>query len=330
MRQRIKALAILLLCVGSAASHGAGSASLKLLQTIPLPGVKGRFDHFAVDAKGRRLFVAALANNTLEVIDTGAGRRIKSISGLHKPTGVVFLSDKNQIGVANGDDGSFKLFDCASFELVNSLAGLDDADNARRDTRSGLLHVGYGDGSLGLLDGTGRKKLGGIKLPAHPESFQLETNSPRIFVNVPDAKQIVVVDRERRAVIAHWPMEKFQANFPMALDESSHRLFVGCRQPARLVVMDTGSGRPAADMEISGDTDDLFFDAKRQRLYVSCGEGFLDVIQRRAADRCERIARLPTRSGARTCFYSAELDRLFLAVPQRGGEDAEIRVYQPE
>jgi hypothetical protein len=149
-------------------------------------------------------------------------------------------------------------------------------------------------------------------------------------VNVPDAKQIAVIDREQRAVIARWPMEKFRANFPMALDETGRRLFIGCRQPPRLVVFNTGSGTPAADLEISGDTDDLFFDARRNRLYVSCGEGFLDVIQRHDGDRYERITREPTRAGARTCFYSAELDRLFLAAPQRADRVAELRIYQPE
>jgi hypothetical protein len=156
------------------------------------------------------------------------------------------------------------------------------------------------------------------------------SNCLRIFVNVPDAKQIAIIDRGQRAVTARWPMEEFRANFPMALDESSHRLFVGCRQPPRLVVFNTETGTPVADLEISSDTDDLFFDTRRNRLYLSCGEGFLDVIQRREGDRYERIVREPTRGGARTCSFSAELDRLFLAVPQHNGHDAELRIYQPE
>jgi DNA-binding beta-propeller fold protein YncE len=304
--------------------------ALKLLKTIPLPGVKGRFDHFAVDAKGKRLFVAALGNNTLEVLDIVAGKSLKSIPGLRKPTGVVYLPEANQIGVANGDDGTFKLFDGASYELVNNLGGLDDADNVRRDAKTKLICVGYANGLLAILDSAGQKKIGDVKLAAHPESFQLEADSPRIFVNVPDAKQIAAVDREKKSVAATWPMEKFQANFPMALDETGHRLFVGCRKPARLVVFDTETGKPVSDLEVSADTDDLFYDAKRQRLYMSCGEGFLDVIQRSAGERYERIAREPTRGGARTCFYSPELDRLFLAVPQHGGQDAEIRIYEPK
>src|SRR5262245_21840149 len=257
-------LVCLLLCVVAAASRGVESAPIKPAQTIALAGVKGRFDHFAVDAKGQRLFVAALGNNSLEVLDLGAGKRIKSIAGLRKPTGVVFLSDVNQIGVANGGDGTFKLFDGTSFELLNNLTGLDDADNVRRDAKTKLIYIGYGDGALAILDRTGRKKLGNIKLPAHPESFQLEANGPRIFVNVPEAKQVAVIEREKQTVIATWPMTEFKANFPMALDEMNHRLFVGCRQPARLVVLDTATGKAIANMEISGDTDDLFYDTSRK------------------------------------------------------------------
>lgn len=304
--------------------------TLKLIQTIPLPGVQGRFDHLAIDEKGHRLFVAALGNNTLEVLDVSAANRIKSTAGLHKPTGALYLAEQNRIAVANGDDGTLKIFDGVSYELVTSVGSLDDADNVRYDAKTKLIYVGYAEGALGIIDSATMKQTGSIKLPAHPESFQLEANGPRIFANVPDAKQVAVIDREKRTIVATWPMTEFKANFPMALDEPNHRLFIGCRQPARLVILDTATGKSVANVEISGDTDDLFYDAKRQRVYISCGEGFLDVIQRRDGDRFERLARLATRAGARTSFFSSKLDRLYLAVPQRNSRDAEIRVYQPE
>lgn len=317
--------------VGSSnADAGTALATLKLIQTIPLPGVTGRFDHFAVDAKGHRLFVAALGNNTLEVVDVEAGQRLKSIAGLHKPTGVLYLAGPNQIAVANGDDGTFKLFDGNSYELLKSLGTLDDADNVRFDAKAGTIYVGYGSGALAVIDAATMKQTGSIKLPAHPESFQLEAQGPRIFVNVPDARQIAVIDRQKQSVIATWPMKEFQANFPMALDEANRRLFIGCRKPARLVVFDTTTAKPVTDMEISGDMDDLFYDAARKRLYLSCGEGFLDVVAQRDGDHYERIERVPTVSGARTSFYSPALDRLWLAVPQRGRQSVEIRTYQPQ
>ena len=326
----MKPLILLFLCFSVVRLNAQTTTPLKLIQTIPLPGVRGRFDHCAADPKGHRLFVAALGNNTLEVLDVAAGKRLKSIAGLRKPTGVVYLPEANQLGVANGDDGAFKLFDAVSYGLAGSVRGLEDADNVRRDAKTGFIYVGYGAGALAILDRAGQKRLGEIKLSAHPESFQLETAGPRIFVNVPDAKQVAMIDRETRSVVGTWPSGIFQGNFPMALDEAGHRLFVGCRQPPRLAVLSTETTKLVADREISADTDDLFFDGKRQRLYLSCGEGFLDVIQCGAEERYERIAREPTRAGARTCFYSPDLDRLYLAVPQRGGEDAELRIYEPE
>lgn len=315
-----------LACVAASAAE---TGTLRHIQTVPLPKVAGRFDHFACDVAGRRLFVAALGNNTVEVIDLEKFGRLHSIRDLRKPTGVLYLAEAGRLYVANGDDGTFRAFDGKTFAPLGRIGSVDDPDNVRFDVNAQRIYVGFGDGSLGVTDQHARELSGRIELKAHPESFQLERAGPRIFVNLPDAKSVAILDREKRAIVAQWPMEKYQANFPMALDEANHRLFVGCRRPARLVIFDTVSGKPAADLEISGDTDDLFFDTKRQRLYVSCGEGFIDVIQRRDGDRYERIARVPTRSGARTSFFSPELDQLYLAVPQRGGQEAEIRVYQP-
>lgn len=304
--------------------------ALKLTKTIPLPGVTGRFDHFAIDTKGRRLFVAALGNNTLEVVDLASGKHLKSIIRLRKPTGVLYLADRNQIGIANGDDGTLKLFDGASYQLSKSVGSLDDADNVRLDANAKLIYVGYGEGALAIIDFTTMKQTGRIKLQAHPESFQLEKDGNRIFVNVPDAKQVAVIDREMQAIIATWAMTKFQANFPMALDELNHRLFIGCRKAARLLVLDTAGGKPVTDLAIDGDTDDLFYDARLKRLYVSCGEGFIDIIDQQDADNCKLRERIPTSPGARTSFFSPELDEFYLAVPQRGNQLAEIRIFQPQ
>lgn len=309
--------------------HAEEIPALKLVQTIPLAGVKGRFDHFAIDTKGQRLFLAALGNNTLEIIDLVAGNRLQSLPGMAKPTGVLYLPEPNQILVANGDDGTVKVLDGSSYKQLHNISGLDDADNLRLDPKSKLAWLGYGDGALAIIDPVAAKLSASIKLPAHPESFQLEPDGNRLFVNVPDAKQLAVLDRERRVVLENLPMEKFQANFPMALDASNHRLFVGCRKPARLVVFDTTAGKPVADLAISSDTDDLFYDVGRKRIYVSCGEGFIDTIEQVSPNTYKTLSKLPTSPGARTSFFSRDLDRLYLAVPERGSQKAEIRVYQP-
>src|SRR5438874_12964678 len=323
-------LIFLVAWLGLPAVHAQATDMLKLTKTIPVAGVKGRFDHFTADFEGRRLFVAALGNDTLEIIDAAAAKRLHTITDLHKPTGVAFLAEANQIVAANGDDGTVKIFDGTNYKLVKNITGLDDADNVRLDAKAHLIYVGYGDGALAAIDAQKFEVVGTIKLKAHPESFQLEQNGNRIFVNVPDAKHIAVVDRQKRIVIATWPMEKFRANFPMALDRANHRLFVGCRTPARLVVFNTTTGKPVTDLAISGDTNDMFYDAKLKRLYISCGEGFVDVIDQRDAISYQLRERIATRAGARTSFYSAEMNELYLTVPQRGNQDAEIRVFQEE
>lgn len=317
------------ICLACAA-YAADTPTLMLLQTIPLPGVKGRLDHFAIDTKGQRLFVAALGNNTFEVIDLAAGKRLQSMPGMAKPTGVLYLPEANQVLAANGDDGTLKILSGSDYKVLHNLTGLDDADNLRLDAKTKLAWLGYGDGALAIVDPAAAKSLASIKLPVHPESFELEPDGNRIFVNLPDAKQIAVVDRENKTVLAHWPMEKFQANFPMALDAANHRLFVGCRKPARLVILDTTTGKPVTDLAISGDTDDLFYDASRKRLYVSCGEGFIDTIEQSTPDTYKHISKLATAPGARTSYFSPDLDRLYLAVPDRGPQHAGIRVYQPQ
>lgn len=321
--------ALMILATSLACAAQAAEASLKLIQTIPLPGVTGRFDHFGVDVKGRRLFVAALGNNTLEVIDLTARKRLHSLSGFHKPQDVLYLPTRDQVFVANGESATLSILDGAAFKFLKTLGEMPDADNLRYDVSADLVYVGYGDGALAIVRVASAEKAAEIKLAGHPESFQLEQQGSRIFVNVPDAKQVAVIDREKPSVVSNWPMEKFQANFPMALDEANHRLFLGCRRPARVVVLDTAHGEPVADLAISGDTDDLFYDARNRRLYLSCGEGFIDVIGQRSPDSYQMRERIPTRSGARTSFFCADLDEYYLAVPQRGAQPAELRIYRP-
>jgi hypothetical protein len=304
------------------------TAPLRLLQAIPLPNVKGRIDHLAVDLIGRRLFVAALGNDTMESIGLQAGKRIHTISGLHEPQGVLFIPEFRKIFVTNGQTGAVQIFNGDSFSLDNRVKFADDADNIRYDPATKYIYVGYGKGALGIIDAASGQRLGDIKLAGHPESFQLEKSGPRIFVNVPTAHHIAVVDRDKRLVVATWRLMGTRANFPMALDETRHRLFVGFRKPAKLAVFDTESGRSVAMLDSAGDCDDVFYDAERRRVYMSCGEGSIDVFEQRDADHYKAIVKIPTASGARTSLFVPELNRLYLAVPQRANQGAEIRVYE--
>jgi hypothetical protein len=299
----------------------------RLEKTIPLPGVEGRFDHLAIDTAHKHLFVSALGNNTLEVVDVGAGTRVTSLQGMHEPQGCGFASDFHKLYVANGKDGKLRIFDSSAFKPASEIDFGDDADNVRYDAPHKQIWVGYKDGVLGGLDAATNKRLGDIFIDAHPEAFQMEKNGPRIFVNVPDAKEIEVVDRNKRVVIVKWPVTDPTANFPMALDEANHRLFAGCRKPARVLVLDMDSGKRAALFPCPGDTDDLFYDAARKRLYVAGGEGFLEAFQQSSPDQYQSLGKIATASGARTGLYVPDFNRFYLAVPHRGNQGAEIRIY---
>jgi hypothetical protein len=301
---------------------------MQQVQTIPLDNVQGRIDHMAADAEGQRLYVAALGNDSMEVVDLAAGKRVESIGGLKKPTGVRVLRGSRTVIVASGDDGKVRLYD-AGLKLLGTVSGLDDADNVRLDAQGKLAYVGYGDGAIAFIDPEQRKKIGEVKLDGHPEAFQLETNGNRIFVNVPTAKHVAVVDREKRSVVAKWPLRDAEANFPMALDEPNHRLFIGCRKPAKMLVLNTETGRPVASVSCCGDTDDLFYDARTKRLYVTGGEGCISVIEAEDAEHYRLLGNTATAPGARTSFFIPETEMLYVAVPRRESQRAELRVYQP-
>ena len=306
------------------------SSTLRMVQTIPLPNVEGRIDHMAVDVKGQRLFIAALGNNSVEILDLNAGKHFKSIPGLHEPQGVGFISEFNKIFIANGKTGACDILDGSSFERIKSVKFPDDADNIRYDANGQRVYVGYGNGGLGIIDAKNSDHIGDIRLDAHPESFQLEKSGPRIFVNLPDSKKIAVVNRETRAVITTWAKTNATANFPMALDETHHRLFVGFRKPAKVSVFDTDSGKVIANLDSAGDADDIFYDNSRRRIYIAGGEGFLSIFQQLDLERYQRLTKIPTASGARTALFVPEFNRLYLAVPHRASQRAEVRVYSAQ
>jgi hypothetical protein len=311
----------------TAAARAAEKPPLERVRTIAMPGVEGRIDHMAVDVEGSRLFVAALGNNTVEVLDLKRGVRLHAIPGLREPQGIVFLPGAGRIAVASAGDGSCRFFDGQSYRPTATIDCKEDADNIRCDDSAGCIYVGCRSGALWAIHAEKPRLLTEIPLAGHPESFQLESKGNRIFVNVPAARRIEVVDRSKAAAIGHWPMEELQANFPMALDEANHRLLVGCRKPARLAVLDTESGKLIASLPCAGDTDDVFYDGHLRRVYVSGGEGAVSVFQQTDADHYALLATVPTAAGARTSFFVPALGRLYVAVPHRGTQQAEIWEY---
>jgi DNA-binding beta-propeller fold protein YncE len=301
---------------------------LAMVQTIELPQVEGRIDHLALDPAGERLFVAALGNNTVEVVDLKNGVHLTRLAGFREPQGIASAADAKVIAVANGAGEGLVLLDVSDYRVGKAIPLGDDADNVRYDAAAKRLYVGYGGGALAAIDPAAARVLRQAKLAGHPESFQLERGGARIFVNVPTAGHIAVVDRNTMSVIATWPVSSAKANYPMALDEATHRLFIGCRRPAKVLIYDVTSGKQTGAFDIVGDTDDLFYDAQRNRLYVAGGEGFIDVLDARQPASLTRLARIPTPAGARTALFAPDRGRLYLAVPHRGAQRAEIRVYE--
>jgi hypothetical protein len=305
---------------------------LVLTGAIPLENAKGRFDHFAMG--GGKLFVAALGSNAVEVINVGGRILERTITGVPYAQGIAFSPETNKLFVASGQ-GKVHIFDGKSFEPIATVDFQGGADNMRYDAASKRVYVGCGDddktGAIGMIDATTNQRLDEeYKLGGEPESFQLEKSGPNIYVNVPDLKQVVVVNRETKA-ITHWSLEGMESNFPMALDEADHRLFIGLHVPPRLAVIDTNSGRTVATLPSVQDTDDLYFDAARKRVYMPGGQGFIYAFQMTDPDHYKLLAKIPTAIGARTAGYYGKqgkgFDRFYLAVPARGAQSAEVRIY---
>ena len=301
-----------------AAAAAAGDEPLTLERAIPMEGVEGRIDHLVLFPDGDRLAVAALANHTIEIVDLKEGRAVHRIAGVGMPTAGAFVG--TELAMAAADDGKLHFFDAATYKLLRSVEVGADADPVRVD--DACQYVGVGEGAIVVVEKGALKHT--IPLDAHPEGFQLETLGNRIFVNVPDAGHVAVLDREQKKVVATWKLE-VRDNYPMVLDEKALRVLVGCRTPPKLLALDMKDGSVKANLDLSGDVDDLYLDALTRRIYASCGEGFVDVFD---ADKCERVARVPTAKGARTCLLDPKGRRLFVAAPKVGEKAAEIRVYR--
>jgi hypothetical protein len=306
---------------------------LVLTEAIPLEGVKGRFDHFGVG--DGRLFVAALGSNTVDAINLSARTLDHSIVEVPDPQGVVYSPETKKLFVGSGSEGKVYIYDGATYDQIATVDFDGGADNLRYDAANKRVYVGCGDdaatGAIATIDAVTNKRLDETyKLGGEPESFQMENAGPNIYVNVPDLKQIVVVNRQTKE-ITRWTLQGVANNFPMALDETHHRLFVGTHAPARMAVFDTTSGRMIAALPSVQGSDDLFYDADRKRVYMPGSQGFIYVYQMKDPDHYQLLARVPTALGAATAGYWGKqrkgFDRFYLAVPARGINPAEIRIY---
>ena len=310
---------------GLSAAH---AEPLTVEAKIPLGDIKGRMDHLAFDPARQRLYVAELGNNSIGIVDMKARRVVRTVGGFDEPQGIAYEPSSDAIYVASGGDGSVRIFRAEDFSPLGHLDLGDDADNVRVDRKAERVYVGYGDGALAIIDPATRVKVADIAVKGHPESFQLEPTGSRIFVNVPDANEIAVVDQETRQQVASWPTGNLHANYPLTIDASRGEAIAVFRHPARLERYEMRTGRRVSGSEVCGDSDDVFVDPTRRRVYVICGEGFVDTYDA-SGDEYTRVGRLKTSGGSRTGLYVPELDRLIIAIRATAREPAAVWILRP-
>jgi YVTN family beta-propeller protein len=326
-RAIVAALAgVMMQASATAFAQSADQAPLQLEAKIVLGNVRGRIDHMAVDLKRQRLFVAELGNDSVGVVDLAGRSLIRTITGLNEPQGVGYEPSTDTLFVANARDGSVRLFEGNDYKTTGQIDLGSNADNVRIDAAAKVV-IGYGDGGLAVVDPSTGGKAQVIPLQAHPESFQIDPDTGRIFVNLPDARAVAVVDGVSGQQLANWPMDK-GGNFPMALDRGRGQVLLVLRNPAELAAFSMTDGKPVSAAETCGDADDLFVDTKRSRAYVSCGAGYIDVFEPNGT-AYRRMARIPTAAGARTALFVPEIDRLFVAVPEGFAGPAAIWMFRP-
>jgi DNA-binding beta-propeller fold protein YncE len=298
-----------------------------MVRTVQIPGVKGRIDHMDVNIKDKIVYMAALGNNTLEVIDLKEGKVIHSIKGLDEPQGVGYIPQTNEIFVANGGNGDCYFYNATTYEKTAALKLSSDADDVRYDSANETIYVGYGEGGIAVINARTHQQTGNIQLPAHPEGFQLDNAINRMLVNVPDKDLIAVIDLLQQRVIDQWKRNTPTANFPIALDTVRHYAFIGYRHPAKLVVLDDKTGNEISSSDIAGDIDDLYFDYQTKRIFISGGAGYINIFEQQSNNRLNKIANIPSRNGARTSLFIPQLKLFILAEREASNKPAQLAVF---
>jgi DNA-binding beta-propeller fold protein YncE len=310
-------------------------APIKLVQTFKFPAeVKGNFDHFGIDLKGGRLFATPEGDHSVAVFDLKTGNLVHKIGEIGKPHAVLYREDLNRIYITDGDAGDLKIFDGTTYSLMSSVKLLEDADSMGYDPATKLLYIDNGGGDvhqtfsmLSVVDTTAGKKLADLKIDGETlEAMALEKSTSKMYVNNRSKNQVSVVDREKRELVASWPVTLCKNNVAMALDETNHRLFVACRT-GRIAVLDTQTGKEVTSFPITKGVDDITYDAANKRVYAAC-DGAVDIYQQSGPDSYKLVANVSTGPMGRTARLVPELKRYFVAVPQHGTTSAEVLVFE--
>jgi DNA-binding beta-propeller fold protein YncE len=307
-----------------------GRQFLTLEKEIALPDVKGRIDHIDINVKDQIAYIAALGNNTLEIVDLKSGKVTGSIKGLNEPQGVAYISRHQEIFIANGGTGECGFYNAESLKKTGSIKLSDDADDVRYDADADRIYVGYGSGGIAIIDGSTHKQVGNISLPGHPESFQLDAKANKLWVNLPGSGMIGVADLEQLKLIAKWSKLFPRSNFPMAYDEAHHRIIVGYRLPAKLVIYNSETGKEIFSASMVNDVDDLFWDKNTKQIYISGGSGAVNIFKQTSDTVYRQIANIKTRNGARTSLLIPELNLFLIAARASGDQKAALLVYKTD
>lgn len=305
----------------------AAAEQLSLQKIIALPDVSGRMDHMAFDSDGNRLFVTAFEDNTVQIIDVATSRRTDSITGLNSPQSVLYIDEFKSVVISNGGDGTVRFYNSDSLVRFRTINFGNDADNMQYDPDLKQIYAGYGDGALAVIDAEDGHVIANIKLPGHPESFALERDGNRIFVNVPSAGQVAVIDKVRYIQTDSWKIKNMSGNYPMALDNGNNRLFIVFRNPAKLVILDSNNGNEVAEFNCIGDADDIFYDEENKNIYISGGDGGVDVFSQTDPDHYSFMSRTSTAEGAGTSLLVPERQSIFVAMPRVLYRVAQVREY---
>lgn len=304
------------------------SSNIKLIKTIPLPGVHGKFDHMAVDSKNNRFYLAAKGNNSVEVVDLGKDKIVHSIKNISAPQGILFIPEENIIVVSGGGDGTLRGFDVTDFKekFILHLGG--EADNIRFSSIRNRIYVAYGDGAIAVIDAHSFKKVSEIKFKAHPEAFSLDPTNDKMWVNLPDMGLIKLINLDTEMEIASWKTAAQPDNFPMSLVDSCHKLIIASRLKPEISILNCLTGDLLQSFKCDSDPDAMFYDEQHERVFISCGGGSIYILNNIVEEKVKPPLIVATRRGARTCRWIPETNSLFVALPEIDGKMAEIRLYQ--
>lgn len=316
-----------LLLMSCKSQPGFGQTALKLEKEITLPGIKGRIDHIDLNVKDQIAYVAALGNNTVGVVDLKKGTVLHSITGLSEPQGVAYIPKHHEIFIANGGTGECIFYNAITFQKTGSIKYNDDADDVRYDETADQIYVGYGSGGIGIIDAATHKSIAEIKLPAHPESFQLDVKAGKLWVNLPGSGSIGVVDIRQGKLVGQWKRLLPRSNFPMAYDAAGHRIIVGFRIPATLKVLDSRTGKEVYSSGMVGDVDDFYWDEKTKQILISGGGGSVNIFKQ-TGETYKQVADIKTRSGARTSLFVPELRLFLLAARENNNQPGSLLLYR--